>query len=223
MNDAVKQALALYKIQQGAFLDNFNSLSRNDSVKTPWLDRTHFPHYLNALTTKDINGFLADHSEDDTETQLLYEAFRAMIAESFKHAETIPHILRKFLTAHNSTLPDKGMLLSQTSTTVERYITLGWRLFRAILRSPEVLSPQMREAHSRLYDALDNHHSGSEIPELLSFCIAALMACCVTSNNSGGNSFLETFLTVPVSSATNLLDSICDFLSPHLPLASQSR
>jgi hypothetical protein len=120
MNDAVKQALALWKIQQGAFLDNFNSLSRNDAGKTPWMDRTQFPHYLDGLTTQEIIGILADNPEIDTKTQLLYEAFHAMVAESFKHAETIPHILHKFLSAHNLTLPDKGILLSQTSTTADR-------------------------------------------------------------------------------------------------------
>ena len=51
---------------------------------------------------------------------------------------------------------------------------LGRRLFRAILRSPQVLSPKIRSGHSRLYAALPNHSGGSEIPELPSFCIAVL-------------------------------------------------
>jgi hypothetical protein len=66
------------------------------------------------------------------------------------------------------------MLLSQNTSTIDRYANLGWRLFRAILRRTKVLSPKMRAEQSRLYAALPNQSSGSEIPELLSFCIAVL-------------------------------------------------
>ncbi|PMD15078.1 hypothetical protein NA56DRAFT_710299 [Hyaloscypha hepaticicola] len=96
-----------------------------------------------------------------------------MVVESFKKAASIPHILLKFLSAHNSTVPDKSML-NQNPSAIGRYTNLGWRLFRAILRRPQVLSPKMRAEHSRPYAALPNHSSGSGIPELFSFCIAVL-------------------------------------------------
>ena len=60
MNDAVKQVLDLFKIQKGAFLDQFDTLSRNNARKTPWLDRTQFPHYLDALSIQAINSLLVE-------------------------------------------------------------------------------------------------------------------------------------------------------------------
>lgn len=60
MNDAVKQVLDLFKIQKGAFLDQFDTLSRNNARKTPWLDRPQFPHYLDALSIQAINSLLVE-------------------------------------------------------------------------------------------------------------------------------------------------------------------
>jgi hypothetical protein len=173
-SDAIKKALDLFRTKQHHVTKQFNVVTEKAQAATPWLERTQFPVYLDGLTTQEISRLLADPQATDDRMQCVCDAFHAMVATSFAHARSIPHILLKFLSAHNATLPDKPMLLSQTRPTIERYTALGWRLFRAIIRRPEVLSPTMLAQHSRLLAALDAHISGSEIPELLQFCITVL-------------------------------------------------
>lgn len=43
LNNAVQNALALYKEKQGAIIKQSDMLSGNDGGTTPWLERTQFP------------------------------------------------------------------------------------------------------------------------------------------------------------------------------------
>jgi hypothetical protein len=171
--DAIKNALELFRLKQLEVTRQFENVTSNGEPQaaTPWLNRTQFRTYLGGLSAQDVDRLLADTSDETM--QAMKGAFVSMVTIAYENVHSIPNIVLRFVTAHSSILPDQPMLLNQTPHTVQRYIELGWKLFKAIIRRPEVLSPVMLAGHGRLLAAFTTP-SGSEKTELLQFIIHVL-------------------------------------------------